>query len=77
MFGIESNVYIATHILSQASVPLKVLLYSSLAFSNVWLLRIAWIFSPPFCISDNFTTNNSNNNSNGSHSIRAIDHAPR
>ena len=55
MFGIESNVYIATHILSQASVPLKVLLYSSLAFSNVWLLRIAWIFSPPFCIRDNFT----------------------
>ena len=55
MVSIESNFYIATHVLSQASVPLKVLLYSSLGLSNLWLLRIAWIFSPPFCISDNFT----------------------
>ena len=55
VFGIQTNVYIASHILSHSSGPAKFLFYSSLALCKVWLLQFAWIFTPSFCISNEFT----------------------
>jgi hypothetical protein len=55
VFGIQTNVYIASHILSHSSGPAKYFFYSSLALCKVWLLQFAWIFTPSFCISNEFT----------------------
>ena len=55
VFGIETQPYMLSHVLNHSSQPFKYFLYSSLALSNVWLLNIAWIFTPPFCISAKFT----------------------
>ena len=55
VFGVQTNTYIASHILSHSSGTVKFFMYSSLALCRVWLLKFAWIFTPPFCISDKFT----------------------
>ena len=55
VFGIETKPYMLSHVLNHSSQPFKYFVYSSLALSNVWLLNIAWIFTPPFCISAKFT----------------------
>ena len=55
MFVIKTNVYIASYILSHSSAPGKYFFYTSLALCKVWLLQFAWIFTPSFCISSNFT----------------------
>ena len=55
VFGIETKPYMFSHVIHHSSEPIKYFMYSSLALSNVWLLRIAWTFTPPFCISAKFT----------------------
>ena len=55
VFGIETKPFLVSHIFHHASGIYKILMHISLALSNVWLLRFAFIFSPPICVSANFT----------------------
>ena len=55
MYEVETKPYMLSHVLNHSSQSFKYFVYSSLALSNVWLLNIAWIFTPPFCISAKFT----------------------
>ena len=54
-YSVERNVYITSYIFMNSSVPLKMLLYCSLALSGIWNLKFAWILIPPFCISSALT----------------------
>ena len=51
----QNYLFLLMYTLSHVSVPLRVLLYSSLTLSGLWILDFVRFVIPPFCISENLT----------------------
>ena len=47
--------FLFSYLISHLPIPIKVLLYASLALCGVWSLKFSWMFIPPFCISSQLT----------------------
>ena len=55
MYNAQNDLFIILYTLSHVSVPLRVLLYSSLTLSGLWSLQFFRYVIPPFCISEKLT----------------------
>ena len=49
------SAFVVSSILLKVALPIRLLIYSSLALCGVWSLKFSWVFVPPFCISSHLT----------------------